>query len=124
MRGWCGTWPPEKNDIPRSIAIVISSGQTIALADEAMRFFKKAEFDSPERGDVRRLHPAGTASPVVIDPLVRFGRPSVQGVATERLWELFDAGETADEIAGGYDMPEEFVRAAVAYEEQQRSLAA
>lgn len=114
----------EKNDIPRSIAIVISSGRTIALADEAMRFFKKAEFDPPERGDVRRLHPAGTASPVVIDPLVRFGRPSVQGVATERLWELFDAGETADEIAGGYDMPEEFVRAAVAYEEQQRSLAA
>ncbi len=114
----------EKNDIPRSIAIVISSGQTIALADEAMRFFRKVEFEPPERGDVRRLHPAGLASPVVIDPLVRFGRPSVQGVATDRLWELFDAGESVDEIAGGYDMAEEFVRAAVAYEEQQRSLAA
>ncbi len=113
-----------KNGIPRSIAIVIASGQTIALADEAMRFFKKVEFDPPDQGDVRRVHPAGRASPVVIDPLVRFGRPSVQGVATERLWELFDAGESVDEIADGYDMAAELVAAAVAYEEQQRSLAA
>ncbi len=60
----------------------------------------------------------------MIDPLVRFGRPSVQGVATERLWELFDAGESVDEIADGYDMAAELVAAAVAYEEQQRSLAA
>ncbi len=112
-----------KNEIPRSIAIVISSGQTIALADEAMRFFKKVEFD-PQGGDVRRIHPAGKASPVVIDPLVRFGRPSVQGVATERLWELYDAGESIDEISDGYDMTAELVAAAVSYEEQQRSLAA
>jgi uncharacterized protein (DUF433 family) len=112
-----------KNEIPRSIAIVISSGQTIALADEAMRFFKKVEFDS-QGGDVRRIHPAGKASPVVIDPLVRFGRPSVQGVATERLWELFDAGESIDEISDGYDMTAELVAAAVSYEEQQSSLAA
>lgn len=115
----------EENDIPRAIAIVISSGRTIALAaDEAKRFLKKVEFDQPEHGDARRLRPARPASPVVIDPLARFGRPSVQGVATERLWELFDAGESLDEIADGYDMSPELARAAVAYEEQQRSLAA
>lgn len=114
----------EKNDIPQSIAIVISTGQMVALADEAQRFIKKVEFDPPDEGDVRRLHPAGAASPVVIDPLVRFGQPAVEGVATARLWELFDAGEALDEIAAGYDMSTEFVRAAVAYEEQQRSLAA
>jgi len=48
----------------------------------------------------------------------------VQGTATERLWELFDAGESITEIAAGYDMPGELVRAAVAYEEQLRSLPA
>ena len=114
----------EENSIPRSIALVIRTGQTIALAAEAARFFKKVEFEAPDEGAVRRLHPAGTASPVVIDPLVRFGQPAVEGVATERLWELFDAGESIDQIAGGYDMRPELVRAAVAYEEQQRSLAA
>jgi len=61
---------------------------------------------------------------VVIDPLVRFGRPVVSGVSTERLWELADAGEPIAEIAGAYELPEEEVRAAVAYEEQFRSLAA
>lgn len=89
-----------------------------------MRFFKKVEFDLPNEGDVRRLYPAGAASPVVIDPLVRFGRPSVGGATTERLWELFDAGESIAEIAEGYEMSTERVGAAVAYEEQQRSLAA
>jgi len=113
-----------KNDIPRAIAIVVQSGQTIALADDAMRFFKKVEFELPDDGDVRRLRPAGLASPVVIDPLVRFGRPSVDGVATERLWELHDAGDSVEEIADGYYMTPEGVRAAVAYEEQNRSLAA
>jgi len=114
----------EKNEIPRAIAIVVASGQTIAFADEANRFLKKVEFDPPGDGDVRRLYPAGAASPVVIDPLLRFGRPTVQGVATERLWELFDAGESVATIADGYELAEDLVRSAVAYEEQQRSLAA
>lgn len=114
----------QQNNLPAAIAIVIATGQTVALADEASRFLKKVEFDPPERGDVVRLRPAGKASPVVIDPLVRFGRPNVEGVATERLWELHDAGESVSEIAKGYDLAEEFVRAGIAYEEQQRSLAA
>lgn len=113
-----------KNDLPPALAIVASSGQVIALTDEAHRFIRKVEFDPSEPGNVIRLYPAGRASPVVIDPLVRFGRPAVRGVATERLWELFDAGESIEEIGNGYDLSAELVRAAVAYEEQQRLLAA
>jgi uncharacterized protein (DUF433 family) len=114
----------ERNHLPAAIAIVIRSGQQVLLAADAHRFVKKVEFDPPERGEVRRIHPAGSASPVVIDPLVRFGRPAVAGVTTERLWELFDAGETIEEISTGCDMATELVRAAVSYEEQLRSLAA
>lgn len=113
----------EKNDLPASMAIVIATGQTIALAIDARRFFKKVDFD-PSGGDAQRLRPAGAASPVLIDPLVRFGKPTVSGVATERLWELFDAGEDIDEIVDGYELDESEVRAAIAYEEQQRTLAA
>ncbi len=114
----------EKNEIPQAIAIVIRSGQQILLADDATRFLRKVEFERPDDGEVARIHPAGRASPVVIDPLIRFGRPSVHGVGTERLWELFDAGEPFEQIAEGYDMPGELVRAAIAYEEQLRSLVA
>ena len=114
----------ERTDLPAPIAIVVRSGQQILLTEEAKRFFGKVEFDHAAAGEARRLWPAGQASPVVIDPLVRFGRPTVNGVATDRLWELFDAGESLDEIAAGYDLERPLVSAAVAYEEQLRSLAA
>lgn len=113
----------ERHDLPNQIAIVVRSGQQILLADAAKQFFKKVEFDPDER-EVHRIRPAGPASPVVIDPLVRFGRPAVSGVATERIWELADADEPVEQIATGYDLPAEEVRAAIAYEEQLRSLAA
>ena len=114
----------EQVDLPHAIAIVIRSGQEILLTPETQRFFNKVEFEAGGSGAALRLRPAGPASPVVIDPLVRFGRPSVEGVATDRLWELHDAGETLEQIADGYDLALDTVRAAVAYEEQFRSLAA
>ena len=114
----------ERNELPAAIAIVIRSGQQVTLTDVANRFFRKVEFDPAGDGDVRRLHPAGPASAVVIDPLVRFGRPTVDGASTERLWELFDAGETVEQIARGYEITPELIRSAVAYEEQLRSLVA
>lgn len=114
----------QDHGIPASIAMVVPSGQTILLAEETTRFLRKVEFESDASGDALRLRPAGPASPVVIDPLVRFGLPTVEGVATERLWELFDAGESVEQIADGYEVAPELVRAAIAYEEQQRSLAA
>ena len=103
----------EENGLPQQIAIVVRSGQTVMLAPEAERFFKKVAFDPPDDGDVCRLHPAGRTTPVVIDPLVRFGRPSVKGVAVERLWELHDAGESVDEIAATYDVGRRLVEAAI-----------
>lgn len=113
----------ERNELPSTIAIVVRSGQEVMLADGANRFFRKIEFD-PRVGDVSKLLPLGIVSPVVIDPRVRFGRPAVSGVATERLWELFDAGESVEAIAAGYELSEVDVNAAIAYEEQFRSLVA
>jgi uncharacterized protein (DUF433 family) len=114
----------ERADLPSSIAIVIRSGQEVMMTPETNRFFKRIEFDPGEPGHAVRLRPAGPASPVAIDPLVRFGRPAVNGVATDRLWELHDAGETVATIATGYDFEEEVVRSAIAYEEQFRALVA
>ena len=42
----------------------------------------------------------------------------MSGVTTERLRELFDAGETVEQIASGYDLAGADVRAAIGYEEQ------
>jgi uncharacterized protein (DUF433 family) len=115
----------EDLNVPRSLALVIRTGQTVIVAERAERFFRKVVFDdlgSP--GVAMRIRPAGKTSPVVIDPTMRFGRPSVDGVSTERLWELHDAGESVEEIADAYDMTIENVRAAISYEETSSSLAA
>ncbi|MBW3642675.1 MAG: hypothetical protein KY447_07145 [Actinobacteria bacterium] len=53
----------ERNDLPAPIAIVVHSGQQLMLTEDANRFFKKVEFDPPERGEVRRVHPAGAEVP-------------------------------------------------------------
>ena len=116
----------EQHDLPPSIAIVVRTGQQLMLTEPADRFFRKVDF-SPGNGADRvayRLFPAGPTSPVVIDPRFSFGRPTVEGVATERLWELHDAGEALADIASAYDLDLDTVRAAVAYEDQQRSTAA
>ena len=89
--------------------------------------FRSSAFGRHRRVASRVRHavsPGDAAAVAVIDPLVRFGRPTVNGVATDRLWELFDAGEPLDEIAEGYELELPLVSAAVAYEEQLRSLAA
>jgi hypothetical protein len=65
----------ERNDLPSTIAIVVRSGQQIMLADGANRFFRKVEFD-PRGRDAARVRPLARVSPVVIDPLVQFGRPA------------------------------------------------
>lgn len=113
----------ERSVLPPPIAIVRRSGDQLILAEDVSRFLRKVEFES-DTGPALRFYPAGRASPVVIDPQVRFGRPSVSGVSTDRLWELFDAGESVGEIAMGYELGQVEVSAAIAYEEQLRSLAA
>ncbi|MBW3557059.1 MAG: hypothetical protein KY454_09025 [Actinobacteria bacterium] len=39
----------ERSDLPARIDIVVRSGQQLMLTEDAKRFFKKVEFDPPER---------------------------------------------------------------------------
>jgi uncharacterized protein (DUF433 family) len=60
-------------------------------------------------------------SPVRIKPDTRFGRPAVNGVSTEVLWEHSEAGETAGEIAEEFELPVGDVHWALAYETSARA---
>jgi uncharacterized protein (DUF433 family) len=113
----------EREQLPANLAIVVRTGQTLMLSGPAERFLRKVDFQGGA-GEATRLLPAGRTSPVVMDPVVRFGRPTVDGVATERLWELYDAGEAVEDIARDYEMPVDKVEAAIAYEEQAQTQAA
>jgi uncharacterized protein (DUF433 family) len=55
-------------------------------------------------------------SPVVIDPSVRFGSPTVHGIRTETLWEQSQGGEDEQDLAERYGLTVADVRRALAYE--------
>jgi len=60
-------------------------------------------------------------SPVLMRPDSRFGRPSVKGISTEAIWEHSEAGETVDDIASEFDLADDDVRWALAYEISARA---
>ena len=60
-------------------------------------------------------------SPVLIDPDLRFGRPSIRGISTRALWEQEASGETVDEVGEVYGLSPSDVRWALAYENSARA---
>lgn len=55
-------------------------------------------------------------SPVVMSPVVRFGRPAIHGISTDVIAEHDEAGEDLYEIADAFGLSIEDVRWALAYE--------
>jgi uncharacterized protein (DUF433 family) len=94
-----------------------ATGQT-ALLPIAEHFLARVEFEGQgPTASAARLRPLGSSSPVVIDPEVRFGVPSIKGVTTSVLAEKVDAGEPIEAIAAAYDLSKKDVIAALSYED-------
>lgn len=93
------------------------SGQ-LALLPAAADFLRCVVWDDDAATGWRV---AGEDSPVRVDPSVRFGRPSVAGIRTEVIWEHYEAGEGEGEIAQSFDLTEDSVRYALAYELTSRT---
>ena len=79
----------------------------------AERFVDKVEFGPTV---ARRYFPVGKDHPVIIDPQRSFGVPTVDGIRTEVVYEMFLAGDPVDEIAYGYDLDRNLVEAAIRFE--------
>ena len=56
-----------------------------------------------------------------MQPGMRAGRPAVKGISTEVLWESEQAGEAVSDIASDFDLTEEDVLWALAYETSARA---
>lgn len=101
--------------------LVAEARNQFILAPAAAEFFERVTW----RNDVAvSWRPADTPeSPVVIDPDVRFGAPSVGGISTEILWEQYAGGEDEQELADTYGLSVKQVRWAIAFEAPQASAA-
>jgi len=85
----------------------------LVLTDQANQFVEKVEFDDDA---ARRIRPAGPDSPVTIDPEKSFGIPTIRGIRTENVVELFQAGESIGAIAEAFDLEPHEVEAALRFE--------
>ena len=98
------------------------SGQ-IALRDVIERSLQRIERDEnlvPVKlyPDYRGVEDIQDEKPVVIDPRVSFGKPTVTGtgIRTGVIVNRIDAGESVDEVALDYGLSPEVVRSVILYE--------
>lgn len=75
-----------------------------------------SEFDYEHEGIAVRWHLAGVGVPIIIDPRISFGAPSVRGTPTWIIKGRFDAGEGDSAIAEDFDLEVSDVRAALKFE--------
>jgi uncharacterized protein (DUF433 family) len=64
---------------------------------------------------------ADPESPVRIDPERRFGRPSVNGISTETIWEHVEGGEDEADVAEDFGLSRADVAWALGYESPRRA---
>lgn len=74
------------------------------------------EFEYEHEGVAIRWHVAGPSSPIIIDPRLSFGAPTVRGVPTWILKGRFDAGESDSMIAEDFGVDVSAVREALKFE--------
>ncbi len=91
----------------------------LVLTAPAATFFRRVDWKDDIAGAYRPHD--DERSPVRIDPELRFGKPSVRGVATEVIWEHDEDGAAAEEIAEDFSLKVDDVQWALAYELAQRA---
>jgi len=96
----------------QALIIADSAGQMKWTEEVEKRF---AEFDY-EHDVVMKWHVAGRQSPVLIDPRVSFGAPTVSGIPTWVLSGRAAAGETLDELVADFGLEGDAIKQALAFE--------
>lgn len=99
----------------REIDQLVLADQSGQLAWEDLIGERFLEFDYEEELAVR-WHVAGLGTPIIIDPRVSFGAPTVGGIATWAIKGRWQAQESVAEIADDFHLAEEQVRQALTFE--------
>lgn len=96
---------------------------TVAQADQEgqleweIMIRRLREFDYEGDGIVGRWHVAGRDSPIIIDPRLSFGAPTIKGTPTWIIKGRRDAGESDSDIAEDFGLERAEVRQALKFED-------
>ena len=101
------------------IILLLSGGQW-AMPPVIEQLAHRIDFDETTK-IARRWHPLGKDIPIVIDPLVSFGRPAIEGkgIATANVFDLFKAeGENLQAASSWLGVSDFEAEAAIGFERQ------
>jgi uncharacterized protein (DUF433 family) len=105
---------------PEFCLVAIANGQTVLTAP-GEEFFERVDWSGDQPAGWRPHE--DPASPVRINPLVRFGMPAIGGISTEAIAGELDGGASLEEVAGDFGLDLDAVRWAQSYELSQRAAA-
>ncbi len=96
--------------------IVVSENGQFAWKEILQSLLREFEYPSDGDGPVVRWRVAGNDEPIIIDPRISFGSPSVKGIPTWTLKERWASGESLHDIADDYKLKGAEVMAALRFE--------
>ncbi len=105
---------------PEFCLVAIANGQTVLTAP-GEEFFERVDWSGDQPVGWRPHE--DPASPIRINPLVRFGMPAIGGISTEAIAGELDGGASLEEVAEDFGLDLDAVRWAQSYELSQRATA-
>ncbi len=113
------TW--DRSDLdPEFCLVAVANGQ-IVLTAPGEEFYERVDWSGDEPTGWRPHE--DPASPVRVNPLVRFGVPAVSGISTEAIAGELDGSASLGEVAEDFGLDMDTVRWAQSYELSQRAAA-
>ena len=110
-----------RSHLDPNFCLVAVANDQVVLTAPGEEFFARVDWSGNE--PVAWRPHEDPKSPIRINPLVRFGRPSIGGISTEAIAGELDGGASFEEVADDFDLNVESVRWAFSYELSQRATA-
>jgi uncharacterized protein (DUF433 family) len=105
---------------PEFCLVAITNGQTVLTAP-GEEFFERVDWSGDQLAGWRPHE--DPASPIRLNPLVRFGMPAIGGISTEAIAGELDGGASLEEVAEDFGLDLDAVRWAQSYELSQHAAA-
>jgi uncharacterized protein (DUF433 family) len=99
-------------------AVVSNRGGQLIWSDMLRDILKTFDY---ENDVVIRWHVAGADNPIIIDPRIGFGAPTINGVPTEAIFDRWQSGDSSNDISEDYELQKKSVRTAINFEGRLRN---
>lgn len=96
--------------------VVVSESGQYAWREILQQLLQEFEYTAEENGSVVRWNVAGRDQPIIIDPRIAYGSPSVSGIQTAVIANRWKSGDTVEDIAEDFELQKSVIMSALHFE--------